>query len=190
MKATWRFGTLVLTLMLPSGILLSQTEDSKSLAAFKNLSSLVGEWKGMQNSQEITLTYRLTADGSVLMEEFRPAKGAAMMTMFSVDGDHLIATHYCSAGNQPQMTTKTIVEPQSGTFVFSVVRVTGMATPEDWHNTGLEVLLKDKDHFTQKWSYSYRGRSQWADATLAARGESHLPKADVDDDGFRDRSTV
>jgi hypothetical protein len=25
--------------------------------------------------------------------------------MFSVDGDHLIATHYCSAGNQPQMTT-------------------------------------------------------------------------------------
>jgi hypothetical protein len=129
MKAAWRFGTLILTLMLRSGVLLWQTEDSKSLAAFKNLSSLVGEWKGMQNSQEITLTYRLTADGSVLMEEFRPAKGAAMMTMFSVDGDHLIATHYCSAGNQPQMTTE------------------------------LEVLLKDKDHFTQKWTYSYRGKT-------------------------------
>lgn len=75
MKAACRFGRLVLTLMLPSGILLSQTEGSKSLAAFKNLSSLVGEWMGMQNDQEITLTYRLTADGSVLMEEFRPAKG-------------------------------------------------------------------------------------------------------------------
>ena len=105
------------------------------------------------------MTYRLTADGSVLREEFRPAKGAAMMTMFSVDGDHLIATHYCSAGNQPQMTTETIVEPQSGTFVFSLVRVTGMATPEDWHNTGLEVLLRDKDHLTQKWTYSYRGKT-------------------------------
>jgi|HubBroStandDraft_4_1064222.scaffolds.fasta_scaffold219882_2 hypothetical protein len=54
MKAAWRFGTLVLTLMLRSGVLLWQTDDSKSLAAFKNLSSLVGEWKGMQNSQEIT----------------------------------------------------------------------------------------------------------------------------------------
>ena len=159
MKVAWRFGTLVLTLMLPSGILLSQTGDSRSLAAFKNLSSLVGERKGMQNGQEITLTYRLTADGSVLMEEFRPAKGAAMMTMFSVDRDHLIATHYCSAGNQPQMTTETIVEPQSETLVFSLVRVTGMATPEDWHNTGLEVLFKDKDHFTQKWTYSYRGKT-------------------------------
>jgi hypothetical protein len=159
MKAAWRFGTLVLTLILQSGILLSQTGDSKSLAAFKNLSSLVGEWKGMQNSQEITLTYRLTADGSVLMEEFRPAKGAAMMTMFSVDGDHLIATHYCSAGNQPQMTTAAIVEPQSRTLVFSLVRVTGMATPEDWHNAGLEILLTDRDHFTQKWTYSYRRRT-------------------------------
>ena len=159
MKAIWRFRTLVAALMLLSGTSPSQTQGAKSLAAFKNLSSLVGEWKGVQNGREIRLTYRLTADGSVLMEESRPAKGAAMITMFSVDGDHLIATHYCSAGNQPQMTTETIVEPQSGTFVFSLVRVTGMATPEDWHNTGLEVLLKDKDHFTQKWTYSYRGKT-------------------------------
>lgn len=81
------------------------------------------------------------------------------MTMFSVDGDHLIAAHYCSADNQPQMTTATIVAPQSGTLVFSLVRVTGMATPEDWHKTGLEVLLRDKDHFTEKWTYSYRGKT-------------------------------
>jgi hypothetical protein len=159
MKAIWRFRTLVAALMLLSGTSLSQTQGSKSLAAFKNLSSLVGEWKGVQNGREIRLTYRLTADGSVLMEESRPAKGAAMITMFSVDGDHLIATHYCSAGNQPQMTTAAIVEPQGRTLVFSLVRVTGMATPEDWHNTGLEVLLTDRDHFTQKWTYSYRGRT-------------------------------
>ena len=159
MKVIWRFGTLVVALMLLSGTSLSQTQGSKSLAAFKNLSSLVGEWKGVQNGREISLTYRLTADGSVLMEEFRPAKGAAMMTMFSVDGDHLIATHYCSAGNQPQMTTDAINEPQSKILVFSLVRVTGMATPEDWHNTGLEVLLEDKDHFTQKWTFLYKGKT-------------------------------
>lgn len=159
MKAIWRFRTLVAALMLLSGTSLSQTQGSKSLAAFKNLSSLVGEWKGVQNGREISLTYRLTADGSVLMEEFRPAEGAAMMTMFSVDGDHLIGTHYCSAGNQPQMTTEAIIEPQSKILVFSLVRVTGMATPEDWHNTGLEVLLEDKDHFTQKWTFLYKGKT-------------------------------
>jgi hypothetical protein len=50
-------------------------------------------------------TYTLTANGSVLMSETKPANSEAMITMFTVDSDHLIATHYCVAGNQPQMVT-------------------------------------------------------------------------------------
>jgi len=140
------------------GTTIAQAEKSKSTAAFEQLSSLVGVWKGVQDGIDITLTYTLTADGSTLMEEFRPAKGAVMMTMFSVDGDHLVATHYCSAGNQPQMVTETIAELQNKVLVFSLVRVTGMKTPEDWHNTGLEILLED-DHLTQKWTYLYKGKT-------------------------------
>ncbi len=142
-----------------AGMTTPQAEKSQSAAAFEKLSSLVGQWKGEQDGIEITLTYTLTADGSVLMEEFRPAQGPAMITMFSVDGDRLIATHYCSAGNQPQMITNAIQEPQANPLVFSLLRVTGLKTPEDWHNTGLEVLLEDKDHLTQKWTYLYKGKT-------------------------------
>ncbi len=142
----------------PAGMTTPQAEKSKSTAAFEQLSSLVGEWKGVQDGIEIKLTYTLTADGSALMEEFRPDKGPAMISMFSVDGDHLIATHYCSAGNQPQMITKAIREPPDKPLVFSLLRVTGLRTPEDWHNTGLEILLDDKDHLTQKWTYLYKGK--------------------------------
>ncbi|MCI0415536.1 hypothetical protein L0222_22405 [bacterium] len=142
----------------PAGMATELAKKSKSAVAFEQLSSLVGEWKGVQDGIEITLTYTLTADGSALMEEFRPAKGPVMITMFSVEGNHLIATHYCSAGNQPQMITKAIQEPQGKPLVFSLLRVTGMRSPEDWHNTGLEVLLEDKDHLTQKWTYIYKGK--------------------------------
>ncbi len=145
--------------MLLVGTAVSQAEETKSTAAFKRLSSLVGQWKGVQDGIDITLTYTLTADGSALMEEFRPAKGGVMITMFSVDGDHLIATHYCSAGNQPQMATEAIVEPQPKALVFSLVRVTGMKTSDDWHNTGLEVVLDDNDHLTQNWTYLYKGKT-------------------------------
>jgi hypothetical protein len=107
----------------------------------------------------MTLTYSLTADGSTLVEEFRPARGPTMMTMFSVDGDHLIATHYCSAGNQPQMATGPITRQEDNAFVFSLVRVTGMKSPEDWHNTRLEVQLEDKNRLTQKWTYRYKGKT-------------------------------
>jgi hypothetical protein len=34
-----------------------------------------------------------------------------------------------------------------------------MKTPEDWHNTGLEVLLEDTDHLAQKWTYLYKGKT-------------------------------
>lgn len=148
---------IVITVLLLTTI--AQAEKSNSTIAFEQLSSLVGEWKGQQDGIDIALTYTLTADGSTLMEEFRPVKGSVMMTMFTVDGDHLIATHYCSAGNQPQMVTQPITEQQNKTLVFALARVTGMHTPEDWHNTGLEVMLDDADHFTQKWTYLYKGKT-------------------------------
>jgi hypothetical protein len=159
MKRTCQSLTLCVVAIVLIGTTILHAEKSNSTAAFEQLSSLVGEWNGVQDGIDITLNYTLTADGSTLMEEFRPAKGPVMITMFTVDGDHLIATHYCSARNQPQMVTQTITEPQSKTLVFSLVRVTGMNTPEDWHNTGLEVLLEDKDHLTQKWTYLYQGKA-------------------------------
>ncbi|MCI0446186.1 hypothetical protein L0152_23590 [bacterium] len=149
---------IVITILL-IGATIAQAEKSNSTIAFERLSSLVGEWKGQQDGIDITLTYTLTADGSTLMEEFRPANGPVMMTMFTVDGDHLIATHYCSAGNQPQMVTQPIMEPQNKTLVFSLVHITGMNTSEDWHNTGLEVLFDDADHLTQKWTYLHKGKT-------------------------------
>lgn len=128
-----------------------------SVLAFEYLTSLVGEWKGVQDGTEIKLTYTLTAAGSALMEEFR-AGNTVMMTMFTVDGDHLIATHYCSAGNQPQMITGPITDPSASSFAFNLSRVTGMKTPGDWHNTGLTVIMDDKQHLTQVWTYEDDGK--------------------------------
>ncbi len=159
MKRTIQFVILWAATVLPPGAAVSQANQSKSTAAFEQLSSLAGEWKGVQDGIAITLTYTLTADGSTLMEEFRPAKGPVMITMFTVDGDHLLATHYCSAGNQPHMSTRAIEDPHSKSLSFSLERVTGMKTPDDWHNTGLEVVLEDKDHLTQNWSYLYKGKT-------------------------------
>ena len=93
---------------------IGQTQEmktAKSAAAFSQLSSLVGEWKGVDDGTDFTVTYTLVASGSTLMEEFRPAGGSPMMTMFSVDGDRLLATHYCAALNQPDMSTQAIRDP-------------------------------------------------------------------------------
>ena len=67
-------------------------EKANSMLAFERLTSLVGEWKMAQGDTEVKLLYTLVANGSTLMEELRPATEAPMMTMFTVDGDHLVAT--------------------------------------------------------------------------------------------------
>jgi hypothetical protein len=135
-----------------------KADNLKSQEAFRQLASLQGEWRGEQNGEKSNVTYPLTANGSALMERFRPESGPVMITMFMLDGDHLIATHYCSAKNQPQMATPAITDPQKP-FAFSLTRITGLKSPDDWHNTGLTVIQEDDDHLTQEWTYESKGKS-------------------------------
>src|SRR6266513_531790 len=73
-------------------------DSSKSAAVFKQLTSLVGEWEAVQEGVPVKETYTLTANGSVLMSETKPADSQPMITMLTVAGDRP-ATHYCVAGN-------------------------------------------------------------------------------------------
>jgi hypothetical protein len=157
MKRSFLFGPIgAMALVLATAVLAA--EKTKSEQAFDRLSSLKGEWQGEPEGVKTTLIYTLTADGSVLMEECRPQSGPEMITMFTVDGDHLIATHYCSAKNQPQMATSPITDAQKP-LAFSLVRITGLKSPDDFHNTGLTVIQEDNDHLTQEWTYQFKAKS-------------------------------
>ena len=159
MNRTQRYPILAAAVALLIGAAsVSAVDKPNSVLAFEHLTSLVGEWRGTQDGTEMRLTYTLTADGSALMEEFHAGK-TVMVTMFTVDGDHLIATHYCSAGNQPQMMTKAIADPSAKSLTFSLSHVYGLKTPGDWHNTGLTIMMEDNQHLTQVWTYEYNGKS-------------------------------
>jgi hypothetical protein len=147
---------LIVSALVPASAM-SQTT---SATVFKQLSALVGDWEGVQDGVPIKVTYTLTGDGSALMEYMKPgnAPAGAMVTMFTVDGDRLIATHYCAAGNQPHMVAGAPGSLQRG-VTFSLVNVTGMKTPDEFHNTGLTFVQDDADHITQRWTYSYKGKA-------------------------------
>jgi hypothetical protein len=157
MKRNVVFGSVGVALVAMASAALAG-DKTKSEQAFDRLTSLQGEWKGETGGVNTTLIYTLTANGSALMEQCRPEKGPEMITMFTVDGDHLIATHYCSARNQPQMATSPITDAQKP-LEFSLVRVTGLQSPDDFHNTGLTVIQEDNDHLTQEWSYQHKGKT-------------------------------
>ena len=78
--------------------------------------------------------------------------------MITVDGDRLIATHYCIAGNQPHLVATSPDDLHKG-VAFTLDRVTGMKTADDWHNTGITITLDDSNHMTQTWTYLYKGKA-------------------------------
>ena len=157
MKRTLLFSAVSMMALLAGAASLA-ADKTKSEEAFDRLASLKGEWEGQQDGVKISLVYTLTANGSALMEEFRPESGPVMVTMFTVDGDHLIATHYCSAKNQPQMVTAAITDAQKP-LEFSLARITGLKSQDAWHNTGLTLIQEDSDRLTQEWTYESKGKS-------------------------------
>src|SRR5437762_5772105 len=157
LKSSAVFGMVGMALFVAASATFG-ADKTKSEEAFDRLAALKGKWSGEQEGVKVSLIYTLTANGSALMEEFRPEKGPVMITMFTVDGDHLIATNYCSAKNQPQMVTSAITDAQKP-LAFSLARITGLKSPDAWHNTGLTVIQEDNDHLTQEWTYQSKGKT-------------------------------
>ena len=73
-------------------------------AAFSRLKTLVGEWEtDSQQTGKIHTSYEPIAGGTALVERESGDKMPVMMTVYHLDGDRLLLTHYCMAGNQPRM---------------------------------------------------------------------------------------
>src|SRR6201984_3746304 len=125
--------------------------------AFDQLKTWVGEGEGVNSGRPVKVTYTLVANGTALMERLQPADEPDMITMYSADGDHVVVTHYCSGGNQPQMVAQATTG-KTEKLSFSLVRITGLKTPDADHMAGLALTLSDKDHLTQEWKYQSKGK--------------------------------
>ncbi len=136
---------------------------SKAEPGFDMLKSLVGEWQGEgPDGSPVQLTYELFSGGSALVEKMEPeGDKPSMITVYHLDGDNLMMTHYCSAQNQPRMRAKP-VKGGVEKIDFSFVDATNLSDPSEGHMAGLVVSFLDDDHITQEWTFLDEGKeSPW-----------------------------
>ena len=81
-----------------------------------------------------------------------------MITVYHPDGDSLLATHYCAAGNQPRMRAKPVAANASE-IAFHFVDVSNRGASQDVMRD-LVVRFEDADHFTQEWTSEANGKKQ------------------------------
>ena len=87
-----RLSTLLVALLLsvPS---LSLANDSPSLRAYGQLKDLVGTWKSTNPKNPTSIEIWLVANESALVETWTMSPTRQSMTVYTLDGDRLLATH-------------------------------------------------------------------------------------------------
>lgn len=99
---------------------LTAAEAAVARAQFEKIKSLAGTWVPADESEMKTnVTYRLTAGGSAVEETLFPGQPHEMVTMYHMDGDSLVLTHYCAAQNQPRMRALPSADASEIRFAFS-----------------------------------------------------------------------
>lgn len=134
--------------LLTGALLLPAAAGTGVDAAWERLRSLAGEWEGTLGARKAGVTYTIVSGGSVVMEAMKmPAPEPDMVTMYHRDGSGLVATHYCSLGNQPRMRA-TEAPPDGKTIRFRFADITNLSKPGVPHIRHLTVTFQDADHFT------------------------------------------
>lgn len=132
---------------------------SGSKNSFDLMKSLTGNWEGKSNMGEVKVSYRLTAGGSALMSEIQgevAGKSDDMISMIHMDGNRLLLTHYCEAGNQPRM--QATVSPDGKTITFDFLDATNLASSQPGHMQRVIFTLIDENHHIEEWHFAAPGK--------------------------------
>jgi hypothetical protein len=123
----------------------------------ERLKSLVGTWEGKdEQGNPIQLSYKLVSDDNTLVETLDNAgHKESMITVYHIDGDKVMLTHYCSVGNQPRMKE---VSSDASSISFSFVDGTNMKSG-DPHMHELTIRWIDADHIVQEWTMQVEGKN-------------------------------
>jgi hypothetical protein len=159
--------TLSVALILVATVALAQSDAQKS---FDKLKTLAGTWEGpvtatppqaaMSSDKPMHISLRVTSRGNAIMHEMQeagtpedPTRYDHPVTMLYLDGDRLLLTHYCDAGNRPRMVAK--ASPDGKTVEFDFLDVAGSTEYGHMHHAVFTVI--DANHHTEDWTYMAPG---------------------------------
>jgi len=147
---------LPVVLMSFATVAFAQSDAQKS---FDKMKAMAGSWEGhvttfpQQGEIEgklMKVSLRVTSMGNALMHEMTGGgRPDDPITMFYLDTDRLLLTHYCDAGNRPRMVGK--ASPDGKTVDFDFLDVAGSLQYGHMHHAVFTVI--DPSHHSEDWTY-------------------------------------
>ncbi len=126
-------------------------------ATFEKLKALEGTWDANMltpDGEKTTVIYKVSANGSVVQETLFAGSPMEMINMYTVEGDAIVAQHYCSGDNQPALRLNA-AKSKGDDLVFDFVSVRGR-NQKNYIN-GLTVKLGADGKVEETYSTSAEG---------------------------------
>ena len=118
---------------------------SDAKKAFEKMKTLAGSWQGTVMDIPINFTIRAVSSGTAILHEGDTSGGGPPkheVTMFYVEADRLLATHYCDAGNRSRWEGK--MSPDGKAIEFSFLDVAGPT--RGGYLKDMVITMIDADH--------------------------------------------
>lgn len=170
----------------------SDAAASPARAAFERLKALEGTWTGTgMGGSDVVIEYEVVGGGSALVEHFRMPEmpDHTMVTVYHLDGDEMVLTHYCGAGNQPTMRARGDgISPEE--LRFELTGVTNLASPDAGHMRRAVLDLGDvrgesSDRYTTAWTWRAGEEEAEVHRIEARRDTAAVAPASDGDSGLR-----
>ena len=123
---------------------------------FSTLRNLVGNWTGINEAgNPVSIRYAMTANDTVLVEQWFFHNDMEAMTLYHPDGERLIATHYCPIGNQPRLELRRQLE--DGTLEFEFKSATNLPNEDSAHEHAFDLRIIDASTILRNETYVENG---------------------------------
>jgi hypothetical protein len=137
-------------------------------AAFAQLKTLAGQWEAKTDRGTSHLTYEVISGGNAVLEHESNQEMPEMITVYYLDGNRVLLTHYCAAGNQPRMEAKGF-DPQTGELRFHFLDATNLASPGAGHMRNVTLHFVDNSHLSSEWQFFENGQPKFTEKAQYTR---------------------
>jgi hypothetical protein len=121
---------------------------------FDRFKALTGDWVSAEDTDyakkgDLIARYHLTGGGSAVVEDLFPGTPHEMTTVYHMDGEDLVLTHYCAGGNQPRMRAKA---PEGDVVSFAFDGGTNIDPKKTRHMHDARIQFVSENEIRAEWN--------------------------------------
>lgn len=125
------------------------------------LTTLPGTWqaKSTKGWESQTRFLRMALDSVLVEDDPQNDPANAMLSCITMDGDRLLLTHYCHAGNQPRLVADLATATET-TITFRFLDGGNLASRDVGHMDEMQLVVDGPDRLRTRWQWYQDGASR------------------------------